>query len=85
MYISYGGTCMKMENKEEVLDIEEPNHLQHQHEADTLLAFHTSSISSGTILVRSTDTYVLIIPLGLSGRSEGINVILDSGNRRRYT
>ena len=50
VYISHGGmyvcTCMKMENKE-MLDIEKKNHLQSQHEeADTLLAFQTSSISS---------------------------------------
>ena len=51
--------------------------------ANTLLAFHTNSISSGTILVRSTDTDVLIILLGLAGRSEGINIILDC-NHRRY-
>ena len=87
VYISHSGTCMKMENKEAVLEIEEPSHLQCQHEeADTFLAFYTSSISSGTILVRSTDTDVFIILLGLSGRSEGIDVILDygSGNHRRY-
>ena len=69
---------MKMRNKEEVLVIEEPNQLQCQHEeADKLLAFHANRISSGNILVRSTDTDVLIILLGLSGRSEGINIILD--------
>ena len=28
VYISHGGTCMKMRNKEEVLEIEEPQHLQ---------------------------------------------------------
>lgn len=87
VYISHGGTCMKMKNKEEVLETEKPSHLQCQHEeADTLLAFHTNSISSGTILVRSTDTDVLVILLGLAGRSEGINIILDygSGNHRRY-
>ncbi len=62
--------AMKMKNKEELLETEKPNHLQCQHEeADTLLAFHTNSISSGTILVRSTDTDVLIILLGLAGRS----------------
>ena len=87
VYVSHGGICIKMSNTEEVLEIEEPNHLQCEHEeADTLLAFHTSSISSGNILVRSTDTDVLIILLGLSGRSEGMNIILDygSGNHRRY-
>ena len=87
VYISHGGTCMKMENKEAVLQIKETSHLQCQHEeADTLFAFHTSRISSGTILVRSTDTDVFIILLGLSGRSERFDVILDygSGNHRRY-
>jgi len=77
---------MQMKNKEEVLEIEEPNHLQCQHkETDHLLAFHTKSISSGTFLVRSI-TDILIILLGLSGKSKGINIILDYGsdNHRRY-
>jgi hypothetical protein len=87
VYISHGGTCMRMSNKE-MLETEKPSHLQcHHEEADTLLAFHTNSISNGTILVRSTDTDVLIILLGLAGRSEGISIILDYGsaNHRRYT
>ena len=87
VYISHDGTCMKMKNKEDVLETEKPSHLQCKHEeADTLLAFHINSISSGTIIVRSTDKDVLIILLGLAGRSEGINIILDygSGNHRRY-
>ena len=78
---------MKMSNNEQVLGTERPSHLQCQHEeADILLAFHANSISSGTIMVRSTDTDVLIILLGLAGRSEGINIILDygSGNHHRY-
>ena len=50
-----------MEYKEEVFEIEEPNHLQCQHEeADTLLAFHEKNISSGTILVRSTDSSLFL-------------------------
>ena len=87
VYISHGGTCMKMRNKEEVLEIEEPQHLRCQHEeADTLLAFHANNTSSGNILVSSSDTDVLIILLGLPGRSEGMTTILDygSGNHRRY-
>ena len=78
---------MKMRHKEEVLKIEGPQHLQCQHEeADTLLAFHANNISNGNILVSSSDTDVLIILLGLSGRSEGMTTILDygSGNHRRY-
>ena len=47
MCILHGGKCMKMKNKEEVLETEKPNHLQCQHEeADTLLVFHINSISS---------------------------------------
>ena len=87
LYISHGGTCTKIRNKEDVLEIVKPNHLQCQHEeADTLLAFQANRISSGNILVRSTDTNFLIILLGLSGWSEGINIILDygSGNHQRY-
>ena len=87
-YVSHGGVCMEMKNNEDdVLQIEEPNHLQCRHEeADTLIAFHANNISTGNILVRSTDTDVFIILLGLSGRSEGINIIMDygSGNHRRY-
>ena len=70
-----------------MLEIEVPQHLQCQHEeADTLLAFHANNISSGNILVSSSDTDVLIILFGLSGRSEGMTTILDygSGNHRRY-
>ena len=76
VYISHGGTCMKMRHKEEVLEIEGLQHLQCQHEeADTLLAFHANNISNGNILVSSSDTDVLIILLGLSGRSEGMTTI----------
>ena len=65
----------------------EPQHLRCQNEeVDTLLAFHANNISSGNILVSSSDTDVLIILLGLSARSEGITTILDygSGNHQRY-
>ena len=50
VYIPHGGTCMKMRNNEEVLEIEGLQHLQCQHEeADTLLAFHANIISNGNI------------------------------------
>ena len=87
LYVSHGGMCMRMRNSDDQLQIEQPMHLQCQHEeADTLIAFHANSISSGTVLVRSTDTDVLIILLALFGRSEGIDIITDygSGNNRRY-
>lgn len=64
-----------------------PSHLQCSHEeADTLIAFHANSISTGNIMIRSSDTDVLIILLGLCGRSEGTSIIMDYGfgNNRRY-
>ena len=88
LYVSHGGKCIEMKNnEEELLQIEEPDYLQGQHEeADTLIAFHANSISTGIIHVRSTDTDVLIILLGLAGRSEEISIILDygTGNHQRY-
>ena len=74
--------CMRMKNNDDdLLQVEEPNHLQCQHEeADTLVAFHANSISSGNVLVRSTDMDVLIILLGLSGKSEVISIIMDYGS-----
>ena len=79
---------MQMKNNDDgLLQVQEPEHLEsHHEEADTLIAFHSNSISSGNVLVRSTDTDVLIILLGLSGRSEGTSIIMDygSGNNRRY-
>ena len=87
VYVSHGGTCMEIKNIDGVLQKQHPNNLQsHHEEADTLIAFHAHIILRGNILVRSTDTDVVIILLGLSGRSEGINIIMDygSGNNRRY-
>ena len=69
---------MKMRNKEEVVEIEEPNHIQCQHEeADVLLWEHSG---------KAHRYRFPIILVGLSGRSEGINIIQDygSGNYRRY-
>ena len=82
LHVSHGGMCMRMKNNDDdLLQVEEPNHLQCRHEeADTLIAFHANSSSSSNILERSTDTDVLIILLGLSRRSEGINIIMDYGS-----
>ena len=61
------------------MEVEEPNHLRCQdYEAETLLAFHLNSISSGNILVRSTYKDVLIILVGLLfAMSEVTNIILE--------
>ena len=88
VYISHGGKCMMMQNNNDhELVITEPVNLQSQHEeVDTLVAFHAKQAPEGNILVRSTDTDVLVILLGLAGRSRRSNIILDygSGNNRRY-
>lgn len=79
---------MEMKNNgDNQLQIDLPSHLQCSHEeADTLIAFHANSISTGNIMIRSSDTDVLIILLGLCGRSEGTSIIMDYGfgNNRRY-
>ena len=63
--------CMMMQNNNEHdRVIAEPVNLQSRHEeADTLVAFHAKQAPEGNILIRSTDTDVLVILLGLAGRS----------------
>ena len=74
---------MMQNNNEHDRVITEPVNLQSRHEeADTLVAFH----AEGNILIRPTDTDVLVILLGLAGRSRETNIIIDygSGNHRQY-
>ena len=78
---------MMQNNNEHDRVITEPVNLQSRHEeADTLDAFHAKQAPEGNILIWSTDTDVLVILLGLAGRSRESNIILDygSGNHRRY-
>ena len=78
---------MMQNNNVHDMVINEPDNLQSRHEeAETLVAFHAKQVHEGSNLVRSTDTDVLVILLGLAGRSRGSNSILDygSGNHLRY-
>ena len=89
VYLSHGGKCIKLQNAESLIfHVTEPDHLQAEHEAaDTLIAFHMSNILEGNIIVRSSDTDVLVILLGLLGRfSFRGKVILyfGSANHRRF-
>lgn len=88
VYISHGGMCIQLKNNElGLLQILQPSHFQGCHEeADTLIAFHAKNISTGHILVRSTDTDVLIILLSIVQRTKSISIIMDygAGNNRRY-
>lgn len=69
-----------------------PAHLQANHEeADTLIAFHLENITSNAVLIRASDTDVLVILIGILGRKtlekrNRSTVIMDCGrdNSRRY-
>lgn len=91
LYVSHGGECSRFMFTEtedgNQIQVDEPSHLQGQHEeADTLIAFHVRTIHKGAIMVRSSDTDVLVILIGLVGRSDCRSLIMDygSGNHRRY-
>ena len=78
---------MMHSNNDHDLVITEPDYFQSRHdEADTLVAYHANKAHEGSILVRSTDTDVLVILIGIAGRSRRRNRIIDygSGNHRRY-
>ena len=90
---SYGGECLQFIPDElQNIAVNSPVHLQGDHEeADTLIAFHIANTDSSNVIVRASDTDVLIILIGALGqqrperRSIG-NIIMDSGmgNSRRY-
>ena len=93
IFVSYGGDCTRFyHDGNEGVAFEKPNEFQGQHEeADTLIIFHASQIE-GNIMIRSTDTDVLVLLIGMIGKhamteaSTPYNgIILDFGqdNRRR--
>ena len=87
LHISHGGNCIKIKYTENVLEVDRPSNLQSSHEeADTLIAFHVKNIYGGNVLVRSSNTNVLVILLGLVGRSKNLSIIMDygHGNHKRY-
>ncbi len=87
VYISHGGECIKLHvNSMGMMVVEEPAEFQGNHEeADTLLAFHAYRCA-GTILIRSSDTDVLTILVGLAPKMpETSTMMMDFGsaNNRR--
>lgn len=92
LYASHGGECYKYMPMQQKIVVSSPAHLQANHEeADTLIAFHVENISSSAVLVRASDTDVLIILIGLLGRKlpeerTRSKIIMDcgSGNSRQY-
>ena len=60
LFVSYGGHCVKIYSAVEI-----PPELQGSHdEADTLIAFH-ASLCEGNLVVRATDTDIIIIIIGV--------------------
>ncbi len=93
LYASYGGECFQyVPDDDHHVVVSIPAQLQGDHEeADTLIAFHVANITAGNVMVRASDTDVLVILIGTLGqqrrevRSMG-TVIMDCGtkNNRRY-
>ena len=87
LYVSHGGHCLTYKTSESGLEINTPADFQGKHEeADTLLARHARLLCGKSMLVRSSDTDVLIILIALVGRLSMNDVFMDfgAGNTRRY-
>ena len=70
LVLSPGGDCIRLEfnQRESKMNVERPGHLQGIHEeADTLIAFHLSSVK-GNVIIRASDTDVMVIIIGMLGR-----------------
>ena len=93
VFISYGGECVKLCVLNDELKIERPTEFQAEHtEADTLIALHASQ-EEGDIIVRSSDTDVLVKLIHMIGRDQEEEkpikygrIVMDygAGNNRRY-
>jgi hypothetical protein len=90
---SYGGECLQyVPDADEHITVTSPAHLQGDHEeADTLIVFHISNITASHVIVRSSDTDVLVILIGALGQQRRevramANIIMDCGvgDTRRY-
>ena len=88
LVVSHGGKCVRIAYNEQdsIMNVERPANLQGSHEeTDTLLAFHAST-ATGNLVVRASDTDVLIILLGMIGKHLNENkdtsydrIIMDCG------
>ena len=69
-FFSHGENCLQITFNELdwKINIEHQSHLHGSHkEADTILAFHASTVA-GNAVIRASDTDVLVILLGMIGR-----------------
>lgn len=88
IYVSHGGRCLRLDNNSMgMLRTSEPAEYQANHEeADTLIGYHVYQLH-GRMLVRSSDTDVLVILLGLTQKiTQYVDIIMDfgAGNDRRF-
>ena len=90
---SFGGECFQYFPDEHCnITVTSTSYLQGDHEeADTLIAFNVANASDGNVVVRASDTDVLVILTGAIAQQnrEAIstpNIIMDCGmaNNRRY-
>ena len=95
IYVSHGGNCVRLKFNESTsqMTVDYPLNLQGDHEeADTLIAFHAAN-ACGNVVVRASDTDVLVILLGMIGRHMELptepsysHIAMDcgTGNNRRH-
>ena len=92
LILSHGGKCTVKQciNDCETITMQ-PDELHGDHEeADTLVGFHISQIAKtneGTIVVRASDTDILVIILRVLGKGEILNTIINdcgTGNARHF-
>ena len=93
LVVSYGGNCViLLFNKVDFeMPVDHPVHPHGRHE-EALLAFYAAH-TTGNIVIRASDTDVMVVFLGMLGRHimnqckvsyENIIVDCGSGNNRRY-
>lgn len=91
---SHGGECFRFvpDEQQQTVSVSKPAYLQGDHEeADTLIAFHVAKITASHIIIRASDTDVLVILIGALGQQRPevrsmVRIIMDcgKGNDRRY-
>ena len=83
---SYGGECFEyVPDEHRHITVTSPAHLQgDQEEADMLIDFHIANITVCNVMVRASDTDVLVILIGALGQQRRevrsvANIIMETG------
>ena len=81
----HGGTCYSYTSglKSDTMVMQQPQQFQNSHKADTLITFFASQLT-GSILVKASDTDVLVILIGYLGKCQpevaaGSHIVTDCG------